>query len=220
MNVKVPTHLRGIIGKAHLRQTTGTDSLTRANAVKHKIIHELKAQIARAEEQHKGAAGSREQSRLREAMEWRQDLERAREADREDPHADHWDLTTSLLADRADEIAESEGLARAGEFHAVATGKATPITTLVDRWIAETPMRTRQQMDYRRAVTKLTAWLSAGGHPEAIEKVTQRAAGAYISEACGNNESGHPGLGSVECSPLPAGGPLANEKRDASERPS
>jgi integrase len=90
---------------------------------------------------------------------------------------------TSLLADRAEEIEEEYGFARANEFHAIATGKATPIAALVDQWIAERPMKPRQQADYRRAVAKLTAWLSVGRHPEAIEKVTRRVAGAYISEA-------------------------------------
>jgi hypothetical protein len=179
VNVKVPVHLWGIIGKAHLRQTTGTDSLARANALKHGIIHALKAQITQAEEQHRGTAGSQERGRIREAMAWRQDLAQAQEVDRHssaDEDEDQWGLMTSLLADRAEEIEEREGYARAKEFHAIATGKATPIAILVDQWIAERPMKPRQQTDYRRAVAKLTAWLSAGRHPEAIEKVTRRVA--------------------------------------------
>src|SRR5215217_9017803 len=168
VNVKVPNHLRGIIGKAHLRQTTGTDSIARANALKHGIIHALKAQITQAEERHRQTAAGQprdhRRDRIQEAMRWREDMRQAHEVGRHEPA--QWDLMTSLLADRADEIAEAEGLPRAKEFHAIATGKATPIAALVDQWIAERPMKPRQITDYRRAVAKLTAWLSAGRHPE------------------------------------------------------
>ncbi len=183
VNVKVPADLRKIVGKAHLRQTTGTDSLTRANAIKHGIIQALKARLAEARRQHEATTGDTQMSRIREAMAWRDDLQRAGDADRVDPDLDAMDITTSLLAERADEIMEREGLAQAKEFHAIALGKATPISTLVDSWIAERPMKPRQVTDYRRAITKFTAWLAAGNHPVAIEKVTRRLAGQYVSEA-------------------------------------
>lgn len=183
VNVKVPAHLREIIGKAHLRQTTGTDSLARANLIKHGIIHALKQQIEEAERVHRGRSEGAARSRIKEAMEWRQDLRQAEEHDQQNPEAEAWDITTSLLADRAHEIEEAEGPARAKEFHAIATGKANPISAHVDQWIAERPMKPRQQTDYRRAVSKFTAWLAAGKHPEAIERITRRIAGQYISEA-------------------------------------
>lgn len=183
VSVKVPAHLRAIVGKAHLRQTTGTDSLSRANAIKHGIVQALKSQLAEAQKEHEGRAGGAHRSRIREAMDWRQDLFHAKEADRQDPEQDALDITTSLLADRADEIAEREGITQAKEFHAIATGKATPISTLVDSWIAERPMKPRQVTDYRRAVFKFTAWLTSGDHPTTIEKVRRRLAGQYVTEA-------------------------------------
>lgn len=173
VSVKVPAHLRTIVGKAHLRQTTGTDSLSRANAIKHGIVQALKSSLAQAQKEHEGQLGGAQRSRVREAMEWRHDLSQAKEADRQDPEQDALDITTSLLADRADEIAEREGMTQAKEFHAIATGKATPISTLVDSWIAERPMKPRQVTDYRRAVSKFTAWLTSGDHPTTIEKVLQ-----------------------------------------------
>lgn len=191
VNVKVPAHLRERVGKAHLRQTTGTDSLARANALKHGIIHQLKGIIAEAQREHdQGQAGTLK-GLVAEATAWRYDLQRAKEADREasgaqvsDEHPEGaWDLTTSLLADRAQEIADKEGLDKAQEFHAIAMGLATPIATLVDSWLAERPMKPRQVTDYRRAVTKFTVWLAGGRHPQAVERVTRRVAGAYISDA-------------------------------------
>lgn len=182
VTLKVPRHLRTALGKAHLRHPLHTDSLARANAMKHGIIHQMKATLREAEEKFATAASGGVSSRNREAMEWRADLDQAREADRRDIDADYLDITTSRLADRAEEIAEAEGMERAKEFHAIASGHATPITTLIDQWLAERPMKPRQQSDYRRSVAKFTDWLARGRHPEAIEKVTRRIAGAYVSE--------------------------------------
>ena len=183
VSVKVPAHLRSIVGKAHIRQTTGTDSLARANAIKHGIIQALKSGLTEAQRVRQEQSGGARRSRIQEAMEWRHDLLRAQEAERQDHFEDALDITTSLLADRAEEIAERDGMAQAKEFHAIATGKATPISTLVDSWLAERPMKPRQTTDYRRAVSKFTEWLSAGNHPAGIEQVSRRLAGQYVTEA-------------------------------------
>lgn len=182
VTVKVPRHLRDIVGKAHLRHPLHTDSLALANAKKHAVVHQLKGQLRAAEEQHAAASQGGSSARNREAMEWRADLQQAEDADREDFEGDHKDRLTSFLADRADEIAQAEGMEKAKEFHAIASGRATPITTLIDQWLAERPMKPRQQTDYKRAVTRLTDWLAARKHPEAIERVSRRVAGTYVSE--------------------------------------
>ena len=61
----------------------------------------------------------------------------------------------------------------------VAVGKETPIAVLVDDWLTERAMKPRQNLDYRRAVTKLTAWLTTSGLPPTIEAVTKRVASDY-----------------------------------------
>ncbi|MCB8820204.1 tyrosine-type recombinase/integrase [Microvirga rosea] len=89
---------------------------------------------------------------------------------------------TSLLADGAEEIERREGHARAKEFHAIATGKATPILSLVDKWLAEKLMKPRQQTDYRRAVVKLEGRLGSQKLPTTVEGCTRRIAGRYVTE--------------------------------------
>ncbi len=61
----------------------------------------------------------------------------------------------------------------------VAAGKETPLQVLIDDWLTERAMRPRQAIDYRRAVTKLTTWLAASGHPPTVEGVTKRVASDY-----------------------------------------
>lgn len=181
VTVKVPRNLLTVFGKAHLRVPLHTDSLSKANALKHGVVHRLKAQIAEAtaKEREAGPKGV-DATPLREAMAWREDMQIAREAGRHDPG--QWDLMTDRLADKAEKIEEREGYAKARAFFDIAMGTATPIASLVDQWIAERPMKPRQQTDYRRAVAKFVAWLIEGHNPESIEKVTRRLAGQYVSE--------------------------------------
>jgi integrase len=177
---KVPEPLRGIIGKAHLRHPLHTDSLVNAN-LKLRIVADLKDRLeAAAKGIPEGKPGAK-RSLANEALEWRDDLRMIHEVSHHDP--EQWDIATSRLADRAEEIEEREGPAQAKEFHANARGHATPITALVDAWITERSMKARQQTDYRRAISKLITWLAAGKHPQAIERITRRIAGSYVSEA-------------------------------------
>jgi integrase len=181
VNVKVPKHLRGIIGKAHLRHPLKTDSLANANRLKLRIVADLKDRLeAAAKGIPEGQPGGRK-SLASEAMEWRHDLRQAHDLRHDDP--DQWEIATSRLADRAEEVEESEGEAKAKEFYEVARGHATPIKTVVDAWIAERNMKARQETDYKRAISKLIAWLAAGKHPQVIERITRRLAGQYVSEA-------------------------------------
>ncbi len=54
---------------------------------------------------------------------------------------------------------------------------------LADRWIAEKPIKPRQRLDYRRAVSNLEAWLAANSFPQTIEAVTKVVAADYRAEA-------------------------------------
>jgi integrase len=52
----------------------------------------------------------------------------------------------------------------------------------VDKWLAEKPMKPRQQTDYRRAVVKLEGWLGSHKLPATVEGCTRRVAGRYVTE--------------------------------------
>ncbi|RYC33629.1 hypothetical protein D3273_03980 [Lichenibacterium minor] len=53
---------------------------------------------------------------------------------------------------------------------------------MVNAWLAHEPMKPRQQLDYRRAVSKLEAWLGRVKLPAIIEPFTRKLAGRYVSE--------------------------------------
>lgn len=188
--VKVPERLRPIIGKAHLKHPLHTDSLATANRDKFKIVAAMKARLQQAEREQRSKAKEIPDKLTEEALHWREGLVKAEE----DPSffeyrdeegnliEDGLDLTRSLLIDRAEEIAQREGLARAKQFHDIAQGKATPILSLVDKWLTEKPMKPRQKTDYRRAVVKFDGWLGVKKLPTAVEEITRKIAGRYITE--------------------------------------
>ncbi|BAF87525.1 phage integrase [Azorhizobium caulinodans ORS 571] len=187
--IKVPDRLRHIVGKAHLKVPLHTDSLAIANREKFRIVADMKARLQRAEEQRKSRAGLVSDPLIEEALQWRESIAVA-EADPgpfiyddDDVTEDARDVTLSLLRDRAEEIARKEGLKKADDFHAIAKGKATPILPMIDKWLAERPMKPRQQTDYRRAALKFTSWLTVKNETAAVERITRKLAGRYITES-------------------------------------
>lgn len=189
--IKVPERLRPIIGKAHLKHPLHTDSLAVANREKFRVVASMKERLQQAEKERQGKAKQAVDPLAEEALQWRESITIAEDNPTSFEYRDEEgnvledarDVTMSLLADRAEEIAQKEGLTKAKEFHSIATGKATPILSMIDKWLAERPMKPRQQTDYRRAVVKFNTWLSANKLPVTLEGVTRRTAGRYITEA-------------------------------------
>lgn len=188
--IKVPERLRKAIGKAHLKHPLHTDSLAVANREKFRVVATLKEQLEKSEAELRRKAKEAPDLLADEALRWREAVQRseddptfyAYEDEEGNVIEDGHDITLSLVHDRAEEIALKEGVARAKDFHAVAIGQASPITKLIDKWLAERPMKPRQQVDYRRAVEKFAGWLAATKLPVSIEAVTRKIAGRYVTD--------------------------------------
>jgi len=186
VQVKVPAIARPILGKSRLVRPLHTDSLAVANRLKHRVVAELKDQIARAELEARRRGRQEADQLTEEAFAWRADLAEERERPDEvnafgDPVGG---VVESLLADRAEEIGKSEGVERASYFYKVASGLETPITAFIDAWLAErADMKPRQRIDYRRAVVKFVAWLADAKLRGSVEAVDRKIAGRYVSDA-------------------------------------
>ena len=176
VQVAVPRRLRGIVGTSVLFHPLHTDSLAIANRDKHRHIHALKERIKAAEgELRRPKAGP--DALVSEALQWREAL--AQEAEEGDggPDAPHHVLTA--LEARYYELAEIDGTTRADTLATIATGRATPLVPLADRWLEGKAMKARQRLGYRLAAGKLEAWLMSAGHPPTIEAVTKPVASDY-----------------------------------------
>ncbi len=91
---------------------------------------------------------------------------------------DPYHVSTALEA-RYNELAKAEGPARADTLATIATGRATPLVPLADRWLEGKAMKARQRLGYRLATGKLEAWLMSAGHPPTVEAVTKPVASDY-----------------------------------------
>ena len=181
VQVRIPPKLQPVIGKKKLIHPLHTDSLANANRLKWDVVARLKAQIRAAE---KGSDSSADPLTA-EAMSWRADIEREKppvievqDAETGEPIEVDSPVLPDLLLERAQEIAEAHGPDKAEVFYKAAIGQATPVTALIDPWLTErADMKERQRKDYRRAVEKFAAWSTV-----AIEGVTRKVAGRYVSE--------------------------------------
>jgi integrase len=165
VTVPVPKALQSSIGTTRLKRSLHTDSPANAERVKHAVIHELKAIIATADKPREGLVA--------EAMGWRQDLDALGERERE--------TLELVMVDRAEEIEAKEGLPAAREFVAIANGDATPIDTLLDTYLASCGLKERTQDSVRRSVRTYEEWASANGEPLAIENISRKVAGRFVS---------------------------------------
>ena len=134
-----------------------------------------------------------------EALTWRQSIESARTKDKADAelvdvddeaiYRGPWnypsaaDDAETALGARYDEIVRSDGRQKAGAFATIATARGTPIALMVDDWLAEKPMKPRQKLDYRRAVTKVEVWALTRKLGGTVEGFTKRNAGEYKTSA-------------------------------------
>ena len=170
----IPARLRPIIGKAKLVKGLGTGDLTKANMLKLRVLHDFRKTLHDAERKLKG---QREDPLMAEALQWREAF--AQEAKEGDggPHSP--DYVSTALEARYEALVKAEGEQRASAMVKVAAGKEMPIVALIEDWLTERGMRPRQVHDFRRAVSKLTTWLAAQGHPPTIEGVTKRIASDY-----------------------------------------
>lgn len=186
VQVKVPEKARPILGKPRLVRPLHTDSLAIANRLKYRVVAEFQEMIARALVEARRREKQQTDQLADEAFAWRADIEAEKESP-EELAADgmpRGGIVSDLLAERAEEIEKSEGPERASYFYKVASGMETPIMSLVDAWLAERiDMKPRQQIDYRRAVSKFAAWLTDAKLPGSIEGVNRKFAGRYVSEA-------------------------------------
>jgi integrase len=176
VQMAVPRHLRAIMGKAKLVRGLRTDSLSKANLLKLRVLHDFRQTLAAAERSLRGYPDVV----LQEALQWRQAF--AHEAEAGDGGPSSPDYVSDALEARYDELVRAGEPGKAEAIRKVAVSKETPIAVLVEDWLAERGMKPRQVLDSRRAITKLTTWLSEKGHSITIEGVSKRTAGDYRME--------------------------------------
>lgn len=72
-------------------------------------------------------------------------------------------------------------LKAAQAFEEIASGKATPISALLDEWLDLSPVAARTKVKRRRELERFCAWLEEGGGLATVERVTAKVAGKYVN---------------------------------------
>ncbi|MBA4192682.1 MAG: hypothetical protein C0467_32345, partial [Planctomycetaceae bacterium] len=191
VQVKVPIRVRPIVGKARLVQPLKTDSLAKANAIRWRYVAEFKQIILNAERRLRDGSGSLDNPIIQDALAYRAELDRAikdptygQEVDPDgEVIADGPMALRSLISERACELSKGGHRSSASLFYKIASGEEVLLTTYVDDWMAESTMKPRQKIDYRRALMKLDKWLGLNEYAATIDAVTRKVAGTYVTKA-------------------------------------
>lgn len=176
--ISVPPSLRPKIGRNKLKETLKTTDVLEAEREKVDVIKRLRAQLTGTKAtavQSSLVEQALEVKRLREEGDFRLDISGSR--------TDPYDPEDAALDETVDAVERQYGHEAAENFAAVALGKRTPLTALVDRWFAEkVGLSIGYKDDIRRALARLEAWCGRTRTPKTVEAITQRVAGRYIHE--------------------------------------
>lgn len=170
VKVRVPPSLQEAVGKAWLKESLPTAVPRDAEVLKWPVVARLKQQLG------KSRAGRPDDPLIAEAFAWRAALH-----DDDAPPGQRTDSEEGLEA-RAERIARDEGSDRRNLFTAVATGVATPLNSLQDAWLQEGAYSPRAAEAYRHALRLLTKWCEEARVSSAIESITRKVAGRFVSE--------------------------------------
>ena len=182
--IPVPRSLQKAVGKTKLKRSLKTDSLTVANSLKWKAIAELRAEMRKA------SAGSPHDPLLQEALAMREALQ----AGDESCHGISAEEAILLRADElrgqpvdTDEdqepVYDPDREEAAGFYHAVATGRATPLTAFLEEYHRqEVNRKERTKGDDKRALKYLEAWCRSNHVRPTLEALDRRTAGRFIGD--------------------------------------
>jgi integrase len=187
----VPPSLRALLGRKRLAQSLATHSLTQARTRRAYVLARWAAvfESARAGQKREWLVPQAELSgtgsHIVRALNWREDIAKARRADAEANRGaihDHERMESgTIIAGLAEDEAESMPGAQGEEFLAVAFGAGQPLNHLVERWLAEQTYTVRTEAEHRLALKKLAEWLAAERHPALTDAITRKIAGAFVS---------------------------------------
>ena len=183
VTVAVPRSLHHKLG-TRLKQSLGTDSLSQANRMKLRVVHELRLRIQRELQK----SGALPRSDVADAIEIRESW---RKADSERVLADiHREIARrgeeilgrEIRVEHDEETGQTRPVydpgrsARADSFVAIATGKETPFSEPHERFLKLSRVKPRTKMDDVRAIKYLTRWCLENHVPATLEAITKKTA--------------------------------------------
>lgn len=180
----VPKKHRANVGKAALKKSLGTDSLTEAQRLRWPALAELRKQLHQIIRRSSTALDPI----VAEAMEYRTDRGILVDvAQREERPMDREILEmfdSKIIDGKAEEIELAYHPAKAKEFRGIVRGERTPLTVFIDQWMTDLDghVKPRTLKHYADAVRHLAAFATEHGLPQTIEAFDRRHAGDFITK--------------------------------------
>ena len=179
--VAVPRSLQTELG-TKLKRALHTDSLAVANAKKWSIVELLKRDILRARGETTQDTLVQDAIEMREEAKcWKNDLSHGEIVGfiAEDILGDPVSRDPHTLAP----IFDPERRRRADLYVNIATGRSTPLTSLVQQWHEqEVNCKARTKADDMRALRYLEAWVTANKVSPTLEAITRKVAGRFVGD--------------------------------------
>lgn len=171
VSVDVPREYRETLGRKRIIRSLKTRDLKTAQALRWGVVAEIKGEVQRNVE---ASTGQPDANLTAWAMEVREEIRSTPIAARETR-----EMLAAALDAKTDEIASRLGPDTARQFHQIATGKADPITTHLDRYLDKAGMAARTNADARTAVRELDGWLAEANRPQTVQALDSRTAGEF-----------------------------------------
>jgi len=181
---EVPRTLRKTIGKKRLVRSLKTSDVNVARVARWNALDLLKREIASVRAKSDTALGPL----FREALEFRDLLSKADHKERDDllyeivnraEQINREDASVSGSLAPSDEGHEDVTSKKATDFAKLATGKATPLNTYVERWLATANYSERTGADARTILREFEAWCRSTTHSGFIEDIDDKTASDF-----------------------------------------
>jgi integrase len=177
VSVRVPRTLEKQVGSTHIRRSLKTRDKVEANRLKHAMVGQIKAELEQMRRGGEaGALLTRDHSMtFAAAKEFREAIIEAQKVD-DDGHSIE---TLELVAsDKAEQIEQLYGLARAKRWYNAATRTSATLSELMDQWLDANDYRESTNLGHRKALGELLEFVKdPEAHPEDI---TRKLAILYI----------------------------------------
>ncbi len=190
VSLNVPRDLQATLGRSKIHRGLGTDSLAEANRLKGAVVTELRTMFAETRKAMAAPAPDM-QDGVSQGLDLRRWVDEA-EDDDERAHREH------VLSDYLDHIRgreigtnprsgepvfDPDRESRAGLIASVASGRETPIDSLVSEYHTQNPQfKERTKGDDTRAVRYLIRWCETTKTRATIESIGRRQAGRFVGD--------------------------------------
>lgn len=173
--VTVPKELRELLGTSRLKASLQTSNLAEANRKKWPVVTAFKARIDEA----KRKQGNPKAAMLRDAVEWRKELETASRVEPDDERAtSEYDNLLTIVKGIASDLAEKD-LDLGDRYLKAATGEGTILKDYLIPFAAEVVCSGQTLVQHKSTTNRYVAW---AGELTTVEECNRKKAGEYVTE--------------------------------------